>query len=197
MSTTLKAPNVLKNSECKKGQLSNRLSIPYVAEMDIVTSKVEPQVLKVKLPDDSHLNMPIFSHGNTEEYLAHIVAVLCIIKQKGLDERCRKLGKAVVRQSKTLKNLLDALGSKDTVLLDVDVQAFKGKIEQIQQILQEFQKAHNEAIAKAYEQPRNLLFGDLQSLWYCVCCKMHEHDLQAGVSSKVTKKRRPRTWMSF
>ncbi len=36
----------------------------------------------------------------------HIVAVLRIIKQKGLDAKCRKLGKAVVRQSKTLKNLL-------------------------------------------------------------------------------------------
>jgi hypothetical protein len=116
MSTTLKAPDGLKNSECKKRQLSNRPPIPYVAETDILTTKEEPQVLKVKLPDDSHLNMPIFSHVNTEEYLAHIVAVLPIIKQKGLDTKCRKLGKVVVRQSKTLKNLLEAAGSKDTIL---------------------------------------------------------------------------------
>jgi hypothetical protein len=81
MSTTLKAPYKMKNSECKKGQLSNWPSIPYVAKMDIVTSKEEPQFLKVRLPDDTCLNMPIFSHGNTEEYLAHIVAVFRIIKQ--------------------------------------------------------------------------------------------------------------------
>ncbi len=85
MSTTLKSPNGLKNSECEKGQLSNRPPIPYVAETDIVTSKEEPQVLKVKLPDNSHLNMPIYSCGNTKEYLTHIIPVLCIIKQKGLD----------------------------------------------------------------------------------------------------------------
>ncbi len=97
MSTTLKAPDGLKNSECEKVQLSNRPPIPYVTETDIRTSKEEPQVLKVKLPDDTHLNMPIFSCGNTEEYLAHIVAVLHIIKQKGLDVKCRKLGKAVVK----------------------------------------------------------------------------------------------------
>jgi hypothetical protein len=66
--------------------------------MDIVTSKEEPQVLKIKLPDYTHINMPIFSHGNTEEYLAQIIAALHIIKQKGLDAKCRKLGKAVVRQ---------------------------------------------------------------------------------------------------
>jgi hypothetical protein len=48
--------------------------------MDLITSKEQPQVLKIKLPDDTCLNMPIYSRGNTEEYLAHIVAVLCIIK---------------------------------------------------------------------------------------------------------------------
>jgi hypothetical protein len=81
--------------------------------------------------------MPIFLCGNTEEYLAHIVAVLCIIKQKGLDMKCRKLGKAVVRQSKALKNLLEAAGSTDIALSDVDVEARKVEIEQTQQILQE------------------------------------------------------------
>ncbi len=105
VSTTLKALNGLKNSKCENGQLSNRLPIPYVAEMDIIMPKKEPQDLKVKHPNDSHLNMPIYSHGNTKENLAHIVAVLHIIKQKGLDVKCRKLGKDVVKQSKNLKIL--------------------------------------------------------------------------------------------
>jgi hypothetical protein len=91
MSTILKSPDGLKNSECKKGQLSSRPPIPYVAEMDIIMPKEEPQVLKVKLPDNSHMNMHIYSRENTQKYLMHIVAVLCIIKQKGLDARCRKL----------------------------------------------------------------------------------------------------------
>jgi hypothetical protein len=59
MSTTLKSPDGLKIAECKKGQLSNRPPIPYVPEVDIVTPKKEPQSLKVKFPDESHLNMPI------------------------------------------------------------------------------------------------------------------------------------------
>ena len=125
--------------------------------------------MKVRLPDNSHLNMPIFSHGNTEEYLTHIVAVLRIIKRKGLDVECRKLRKDVLRQSKTLKNLLKAAGSRDTVLTVVDVQAHKVEIEQAQQMLQEFQKAHNKALAKMYKQLRNLLSGDVQSQWDRVC----------------------------
>jgi hypothetical protein len=113
MSTIVKSPDGLKNAKCKKGQLSNRPPIPYVPEVDIVTPKEEPQSLKVKLPDNSHLNMAIYSHGNTKEYLMHIVAVLHIIDQKGLGTKCRKLAKAAERQSGALKNIFKAAGSQD------------------------------------------------------------------------------------
>jgi hypothetical protein len=97
MSTSLKSPDGLKDAECKKGQLSHRRPIPYVPVVDIVTPKKEPQLFKVKLLDASHLSVSIYSRGNNEEYLAHIVAVLRIIKQKGLPKKCRVLAKAVVR----------------------------------------------------------------------------------------------------
>jgi hypothetical protein len=116
--------------------------------------------MKVKLPDDSHINLPNYSRGNNKEYLMHIVAVLHIIKQEGLDVKCRKLGKAVVRQSKMLKNLLKAAEYQDTVSTNIDVQACKVEIEQTQQMLQEAQKAHDEAITKVYKQLKNLLSGD-------------------------------------
>jgi hypothetical protein len=76
MSTSLKSPDGLKDAECKKGQLSHRPPISYVPVVDIVTPKEEPQVFKIKLPDASHLSMPIYSRGSNKEYLAHIVAVL-------------------------------------------------------------------------------------------------------------------------
>jgi hypothetical protein len=176
---------------------SNQPPIPYITKTDIVTFKEEPHVLKVRLPNDTCLNMPIFSHGNTEEYLAYIVAVLRIIKQKGLGAKCRKLRKTVARQSKAVKNLLEAAGFKDTVLLGVDMQAGKVEIEQTQQMLKESQKVHDEAIAKTYKLLRNLLSGDLQSRLDCVCRKMHERDSWAGVNSQVTTGRRPRTRISF
>jgi hypothetical protein len=76
MNSSLKSPDGLKDAECKKRQLSHRPPIPYVPVVDIVTPKEEPQVFKIKLPDASHLSMSIYSRGNNEEYLAHIVAVL-------------------------------------------------------------------------------------------------------------------------
>jgi hypothetical protein len=58
--------------------------------------------------------MPIYSRGNNEEYLLHIIAVLQVIKQKGLPRKCRVLAKAVVKRSEALKNLQEAAGSFET-----------------------------------------------------------------------------------
>jgi hypothetical protein len=44
--------------------------------------------------------------------------------------------------------------------MDVEVQARKVEIEQTQQLLQDFQKAHDKGIAKVCEQLRNLLSGN-------------------------------------
>ncbi len=88
MSTSLKSPDGLKDAECKKGQLSHQPPIPCVLVIDIVMPKEEPQIFKIKLPDASHLSMSIYSRGNNKEYHAHIVAVLRVIKQKGLPKKC-------------------------------------------------------------------------------------------------------------
>ncbi len=67
MSTNLKSTDMLKDVECKKGQLAQRPPIPYVPVLDLVTPKEDPAVLKVKLPDDSHISVPNFSRGNNKE----------------------------------------------------------------------------------------------------------------------------------
>jgi hypothetical protein len=79
----------------------------------------------------------------------------------------------------------------------VDVTARKVEIEQTKQMLQEAQKAHNKAIAESYKQLRNLLSGNAQSQWDCVCCKMHKHDSWGAVNGQVTKGRRLQMWTSF
>jgi hypothetical protein len=108
MSTSLKSLDRLKDAECEKGQLSHRLLILYVPVVNIVMLKEEPQIFNIKLPDASHLSMSIYSRGNNEVYLAHIVAVLQVIKQKGLPKKCRVLAKAVAKRSEALKNLQEA-----------------------------------------------------------------------------------------
>ncbi len=154
-------------------------------------------MLKVKLPNDSHISIPIFSRGNNEEYIAHIVAVLRIVEQKGLPKKYRVYAKAVAKRQAALKNLQEALEPQDAVLTSVDITACKVEIEQTTQMLQEAQRAHDKLIAKSYEQLRNLLSGDTQSQWDCICHEMHKNDSWAAVNGKIIKGRHPRTWMSF
>ncbi len=197
MSTNLKSTDMLKDAECEKGQLAQRPPIPYVPVVDVVTPKEDSAVLKVKLPDNSNISIPISSHGNNEEYIAHIVAVLRIIEQKGLQKKCCLYAKAVAKRQAALKNLQEASEPQDIVLTSVDIAARKVEIEQTTQMLQESQQAHDKAIAESYEQLRNLLSGDAQSQWDRVCCEMHESDSWAAVNGKITEGRRPRMWMSF
>jgi hypothetical protein len=82
-------------------------------------------------------------------------------------------------------------------LTTVDVTACKVEIEQTQQMLQEAQKAHDKAITKSYEQLRNLLSGNAQSQWDCICREMHKRDSWAAVNGQVTKGRHLQTWTSF
>ncbi len=83
MSTTLKTPDRLKDSECKKRQLSSWPPIPYVPPTDLITTKEAPGSLKIKLLDGSVFNMSIYSQGNAKEYLAHVVAVLTAVQEAG------------------------------------------------------------------------------------------------------------------
>jgi hypothetical protein len=110
--------------------------------------------------------------------------------------QCRKLAKAVRKLARTLKNLQKSSGSTGSSSKDVK-EAHKLELIQTQEMLQEVQKAHNEAAIKMYELLRNLLSSDIQSQWDCVCRAMHKHDSWAGVNGQVTKGRHPCLWTAF
>jgi hypothetical protein len=170
MSTTLKSPEGLKDSKSKKGQLSSRPPIPYVPSTDLVNTKEAPETPKIKLPKGAVFNMSIFSRGNTKECLAHVITVLRLISQKGLNVHCRKLAKAVDKLAGTLKNLLKASGSKTTVSSMDDVEVCKLEIDQTQQMLQEAQKAHNEAKSKMYKQTSCPVMCKLNGIAFAARC---------------------------
>jgi hypothetical protein len=111
ISTILKSPEELKDLECEKGQLSSQPPISYVLPTVLVTTKEAAECLSIKFPNGTIFNMSIFSRGNTEEYLAYVVAVLHLINQKGLDVQCRKLAK-VDKLAGTLENSTSQLGPR-------------------------------------------------------------------------------------
>jgi hypothetical protein len=144
--------------------------------MDLVVTNKSLENLKIKLPNGTIFNMSILPQGNTKEYLAHVVTVLRLINQKGLDVQCRKLVKTVDKLAGTLENLQKPNGPKGTSSKE-DQEACKLELGQTQDMLKEARKAHDKVVAKAYKVLSNLLSGDLQPQWDWVCREMHKHDL--------------------
>ncbi len=95
---------------CEKGQLYQWPPIPYVPVVDVVTPKEDPAVLKVKLPDVSHISILIFSCGNNEEYTVHIVAVLRIIKQKRAAEEVSRVHQGCCKTASGVEESPRSLG---------------------------------------------------------------------------------------
>jgi hypothetical protein len=196
MTTILKSSKGLKDLECKKGQLSSRPCISYVPPTDLVDTKELSESLKIKLPNGTVFNMSIFSQGNTKEYLAHVVAVLCLINQKGLDVQCRKLANAIDKLVGNLENLQKPIGPKGGSSKE-DQEAHKVELVHTQEMLKEGWKAHNKAVVKTYKLLRNLLSGYPQSQWDQVCHEMHERYLWAGVNGQMTTGRHLHLWTAF
>ncbi len=91
--TSSNAPKGLKHSECKKGNLRVHPSVPYVPPTDLLQTKERLNNLKVNLSNGTIFTMSIFTKGNLEDYLLHVQVVLHLIRQKELEEQCRKLHK--------------------------------------------------------------------------------------------------------
>ncbi len=149
------------------------------------------------LPNGTVFNMSIFSQGNTEEYLAHVVMVLCLINQKGLNMQCRMLAKAVNKLAGLLENFQKPTEPKVAVSSKEDQESRKLEILHNQEMLIEAQKDQNKIVAKMYKLLRNLLSGDLHSQWDQVCREKHERDSWARVNDQMTTGRHPRLWTAF
>jgi len=190
MSASLKGPEGLKDSECEKGAVTHRPPIPYVPPTDLLAAKENSESLKVKLPDGTVLTMSIYSSGNPEEYLAHIIAVLRLIMKKGLSMMCRKKSKELETVASVLEDLRKREGSEEP-------NALKAEREQSLEMFKKVKKEYDTAVASTYELLRNLLSGDAQTQWDRIDREMHECDSWTGVNGVVTEGRRPRSYTAF
>ncbi len=89
MSSSSKAPEGLNDSECKKENLGICPPIPYAPPLDLLLTAMKVETLKIKLADRTVFFMGIFTKGSPEDYLQHIMDVLCLIDQKGLRKQIK------------------------------------------------------------------------------------------------------------
>jgi hypothetical protein len=153
--------------------------------------------LKLKLPNWTVLSMTIFTKGNSEDYLQHLITVLCLITQKGLDATCRCSAKELERASNVLEALVhnpigpQGLNSKE------DLAARTIEKKQTQEMLKSTKKEHESTMAQTYKFLFNLLACESQAQWDRICHKMHNCNVLAGLNREKHEGKCLHTWASF
>jgi hypothetical protein len=107
MSTNPKSlPEDLQNAKCEKGTPPVRPPILYVPPSDL-HEKRETEQIKVKLPNGTKFQMPMYGNGNNEEYLVHVITILHLVKQKGTAAEVKEAFTAFIAVRKEMSLLLD------------------------------------------------------------------------------------------
>jgi hypothetical protein len=75
----------LKNSECERGVVTARPPIPYVAEVDPY-EKTKKTESKTKLSNGTDYRMAPFRAGTNDDYICHIIAMIRLVEQLGLEK---------------------------------------------------------------------------------------------------------------
>ena len=126
---------------------------------DLLAGKENSETIKVKLPNGTFFTMGIFVQGNPEEYLARIIAVLCLINQKELDTECKRHTKKIDKLTKMLESLCEPTRPSSATLKE-DPETHNVEIKHSQEMFKRTKKEHgNLAITQTYELLRNLIAG--------------------------------------
>ena len=105
MSNSKAVPEGLKDQECEKGSRAKRPPIPYVPVVDPVqdvvnTTKEHP--MKIKLPDKTEIQVPIWHQGTPEAFLIHVRETLSACKRKGYFSKYQEALDAIVKCDETI-----------------------------------------------------------------------------------------------
>ena len=170
----------LKDNECERGSIVNQPPLPYVPPVDL-HKKRDTKQIKVKLPDGTHFQMSAFWAGNNEEYIKHVISVLCLLDQKGIKTDILRAFKVVKEIAKKLKPLATPLPTDATKSVKEERKL------QVSTVTEDLQRAREGAIAeitKASELVRNYFVGEARTQWDKIMLEMHgapqAHNLCSG-----------------
>jgi hypothetical protein len=193
MSSSLKSPpEGLKALECEKGKLGARPPIPYVPPTNLI-KKREGEQIKVKMPDGTNFGMAAFTSGTNEDYLVHVIAVLRIIKKKGLAAKIKADWLAIhdIRKEMAPYFEFPPDGSKEAKKLR------RNSLNEFKEILKAKIVTAIAETQNAYEMFRLFVLSDQQTQWDKIVQEMHTKDPWIGVNGISHKGIRVRSWPVF
>ncbi len=193
MSSSAKSPpESLKASKCEKRKSGARPPIPYVPPTDPIKKREEEQI-KVKMPDGTNFSMAAFMSGTNEDYLVQVIAVLWIIKKKGMAEEIKAAWLALPAVRKEMAPFLQVPPNESKEakkLCEASLEQFKG-------ILKAKKGTAIAVTSQAYEMFHLFVVGDQRTHWDKIVQGMHTKDLWIGVDGVSRKGICVRSWSAF
>jgi hypothetical protein len=113
--------------------------------------------------------MAAFGYGNNKEYLVHVIAVLCIIKQNGMELEVRKAFQVLVDDRNEMKPLFDFPEDETEAVKEI----WKQLLSKYKEILKAKKSVAVAEAQKAYEVFCCFFIGNLQTQWDWIVHEMH------------------------
>ncbi len=194
MSGNKKSPaEGLKDSECKRGAITTRPPIPYVALVDLY-KKPEKTEIKIRLPDGTNYQMVPFRLGTNKDYVNHIIAMIRLVEQKDFENSVEKAFTAVLGLKEKVGLLHKKLNmSKNPQEKD----SLQKLIYASEKLLEQAEKNALKEIAKAYELMRTYFVSKARTQWDKDVQEMHQKDPWVAVDGSLNQGPRKKTWDSF
>ncbi len=183
----------LKDSEWEQGVITTRPPIPYVVAVDPY-EKAEKTKIKTKLADGTNYQMVPFRSGTNEDYVSHLIAMIHLLQQLGLE-------KSVEVAFKAVEELEDKIGPLNKKLnmskSQQEKDNLKKLVEQAKKLLETNQKTALKEVVKAYDLFCTYFMGKACTQWNKVVIEMHNKDPWVAVDGSLHKGPRKRDWDSF
>jgi hypothetical protein len=193
MSTNLKSPpEGLQNAKCEKGTPPVRPPIPYVPPTDLHEMR-ETEQIKVELPYGSKSQMPTYRSGNNEEYLVHIIAILCLVKWRGTAAKVKEAFAAYVAIRKEMSPLLKFPDDKTAT----EKESRKKNLSNLKEALKAKKDFTVKKAQKAYKLFRCFVVGKAQTNWDRIVDEMHTKNPWVGMNGRSNRGLHVHSWISF
>jgi hypothetical protein len=145
------------------------------------------------MPDGTNFQMATFAYRNNEEYLVHVIAILRIVEQKGMELDVKKAFQALVEVRREMKPLFEFPENKT----EAEKEIWKQSLSKYKEIFKAKKSVAVAEAQKAYEVFCCFIVGNLQTQWDRIVHKMHTKDPWIGANGSSNKGPCICSWLSF
>jgi hypothetical protein len=137
--------------------------------------------------------MAAFACGTNEDYLLHVIAVLCIVEQKGMASEIKVAWDAIIEVRREMKPYFQFPEDKTKATKEIQKQT----LSEYKEILKAKKSYTIAGTQKAYKMFRCFAVGNPRTQWGKIDHKMHTKDSWIGVNGSSNKGICVRSWPSF